>query len=309
MSYFVPYVDSTGIHMPTYEDRLENLETAYQSIFGLDASLDPSVPDAQLLSVFAKALDDTSALVVQAFNSRNPMYASGQALDLLLAQYGLTRSSGESDASARARITSSLSGRGAGSYDALVGALLNVPAVSMKYKLYINESNSTDANGIPGHTIALVTYAGNQARVAKALFDTKAPGVGTYGSVSETVQDANGNNHTVYFSRPTYKMTYVYPYIKVLSGGSQSDIQAAVVPAVMDYINSLEIGGTFNIPKLYGVIYAARPEIANTFVVTDIQACFAGDQQMTRDLLQCGWNEMFYVGTAAYPNVEIHFIT
>ena len=85
------------------------------------------------------------------------------------------------------------------------------------------------------------------------------------------------------------------------------DIQAAVVPAVMAYIDSLEIGGALNIPKLYGVIYAAKPEIANTFVVTDIQACFAGDQSMTRDLLQCGWNDMFYAGTAAYPNVEIRF--
>ena len=28
MSYFAPYIDSSGIHMPTYEDRLEDLVTA-----------------------------------------------------------------------------------------------------------------------------------------------------------------------------------------------------------------------------------------------------------------------------------------
>ena len=87
MSYFAPYIDSAGIHMPTYEDRLSELEAAYRSIFGIEAGLDPAVPDYQLLSVFARALDDTSALVLQAYNSRNPMYASGQALDLLLPQY------------------------------------------------------------------------------------------------------------------------------------------------------------------------------------------------------------------------------
>ena len=59
MAYFAPYIDSTGIHLPTYEDRLQNLADSYRSIFGVDAVLDPSVPDYQLLSVIAKALDDT----------------------------------------------------------------------------------------------------------------------------------------------------------------------------------------------------------------------------------------------------------
>ena len=86
MPYFTPYIDASGIHMPTYEDRLEDLVTAYRNIFGIGAELSPAVPDYQLLSVFAKALDDTSALVVQDFNSRNPMFASGAALDLLLPQ-------------------------------------------------------------------------------------------------------------------------------------------------------------------------------------------------------------------------------
>jgi len=148
MSYFAPYIDSAGIHIPTYEDRLTELESAYRSIFGIEAGLDPAVPDYQLLSVFARALDDTSALVLQAYNSRNPMYASGRALDLLLPQYGLARQAGETDAEARARIRSSLS-QGTGSYDALVAALLRVPAADMKYRLYVNEENTTDGNGIP----------------------------------------------------------------------------------------------------------------------------------------------------------------
>ena len=91
MSYFQPYIDETGLHMPTYEDRLQALCDSYRSIFGQDAALEPAVPDYQLLSVFAKALDDASALMLQVYNSRNPAYASGQALDLLLPMYGITR--------------------------------------------------------------------------------------------------------------------------------------------------------------------------------------------------------------------------
>ena len=91
MSYFAPYIDETGLHMPTYEERLEDLCTAYRAIFGPEAELSPAVPDYQLLSVLARALDDTAALVLAAYNSRNPAYAQGQALDLLLPQVGLRR--------------------------------------------------------------------------------------------------------------------------------------------------------------------------------------------------------------------------
>ena len=60
MAYFSPYIDGSGGHMPTYEDRLDELVSSYRSIFGVDSELSESVPDYQLLSIFAKALDDTS---------------------------------------------------------------------------------------------------------------------------------------------------------------------------------------------------------------------------------------------------------
>ncbi len=91
MSYFAPYLDQTGLHIPTYADRLEALLSAYRSIFGAEASLSESSPDYQLLSVFARALDDFSALLVSFFSSGNPNYASGAALDLLLPLQALTR--------------------------------------------------------------------------------------------------------------------------------------------------------------------------------------------------------------------------
>ena len=29
MSYFPPYIDETGMHMPTYEERMQDLEEAW----------------------------------------------------------------------------------------------------------------------------------------------------------------------------------------------------------------------------------------------------------------------------------------
>ncbi|MCR4876506.1 MAG: hypothetical protein K5922_04995, partial [Clostridiales bacterium] len=92
MAYFAPYIDETGLHIPTYEDRLQALLDSYRSIFGMEVNLAESAPDYQLLSVFARALDDLSAGMVDLFASRNPNYAAGTALDFLLPLHGLTRS-------------------------------------------------------------------------------------------------------------------------------------------------------------------------------------------------------------------------
>ena len=89
--YFAPYIDSSGVHIPTYQDRMDALLASYQTIFGEAAALSVSSPDYQLLSLFARALDDLSQLLLADFSSRNPQYAAGTALDLLLPLAGLTR--------------------------------------------------------------------------------------------------------------------------------------------------------------------------------------------------------------------------
>ena len=89
--YFTLYIDGNGVHIPTYEDRMEALVASYRNIFGQDVNLEISSPDYQLLSVFAKALDDLSQIVLVDFASRNPQYASGVGLDLLMPLHGLVR--------------------------------------------------------------------------------------------------------------------------------------------------------------------------------------------------------------------------
>ena len=89
--YFAPYIATDGVHMPSYADRLEDLLSAYRAIFGADVNLEISSPDYQLLSVFARAMDDLTQMIAVDFVSRNPQYATGTGLDLLLPLHGLTR--------------------------------------------------------------------------------------------------------------------------------------------------------------------------------------------------------------------------
>ena len=290
ISYFAPYIDDTGIHMPTYEDRLSDLCEAYRNIFGVDAELNTAVPDYQLLSVLVKALDDTSALVVQAYNSRNPQYAAGNALDLLLPMYGMTRAAGETDAEVRSRINRSLASRGAGSADAIVAAVLQLQYVK-DAKLYINDTDSTDARGIPAHSLAMVVRNGYANSIAQAIYDKKAPGIGTWGSTTANAVDAQGNAVPVSFSRSSARYVYVNLFIQLFNGLSQDTVKNAIQPAILDFINTRRIGETLIIPQIYGIAYAAAPEIAKDFVILDIQVSEPGASSVVRDRITCSWNE------------------
>ena len=103
MSYFQPYIDEEGLHIPTYDDRLAELVDEYNSALG--ASLAEDDPDYQFLAIFAKKLDDVSGLIAQVFNSWDPAAASDATLDLLLPLYGIVRENGEDDNAVRSRIS------------------------------------------------------------------------------------------------------------------------------------------------------------------------------------------------------------
>ena len=305
MSYFAPYIDGTGLHMPTYEDRLEELSESYRAIFGPEAALTEAVPDYQLLSVFARALDDVSALVLQAYNSRSPAYAAGAALDLLLPQYGLCRRRGETDAEVRGRISAALAARGAASADSLLAAVRSVPNVR-KAKLYVNDTEETDGNGLPAHSVAVVAQGGNALKIAEAIYAKKAPGIGTYGSTAQRVTDENGRQHTVRFSRNTDRAAFLYFTIKRLEGCDDAAVEAAIRPAVLEFVNQgLDIAQPLIVPQLYGVAYAAAGALAGTFAINDIQAGTAGMVVNTREKVDCAWNEK--ISTVADGGISFEF--
>ena len=294
MSYFQPYIDASGIHMPTYEDRLQDFCSAYRSIFGQEAELSPAVPDYQLLSVFAKALDDTSALVLSAYNARNPQYAAGQALDLLLPQYGITRAEGETDASVRARLHNALAGNGIFSLDAMEAAIRDVPNVT---DLLIRV-NDTDAavDSIPAHTIAALVMNGNAGKIAEAIYTKKPPGIGTSGTLTRQVSDGRGNTVPISFSRPTILMIQFVIMVHAYDGFDQAAVQAALRAALIQHVNGeMRIGEAINLPQLYGMLYKAAGDYASTFAITDFYA--VGAFETTREKIVPAWNQKFWMDT------------
>ena len=289
MSYFAPYIDETGLHMPTYEERLEELMTAYRQIFGEGIVLDPAVPDYQLLSVFARALDDTSALVLDEYHSRNPGYATGTGLDLAAQQYGISRFSGETDAQLRIRMGAAMASKGCASAETLLAALKSLRYVR-DAAVYVNDGDSADANGIPGHSIACVVYSGLPAEIRETIWKKKAPGIGTYGSSSGSYTDSDGNEHTISYSAPSSTQVTIVVKVRTLkSDFVLADQEDSLRTAIVNFVQALGIGKPLIISQLYGVCYSAVPETLRTsFMVTDILSSAAG--QAHGDLYPCAWN-------------------
>lgn len=297
MSYFPPYIDADGIHMPTYAERLEDLCSAYRSVFGQEAELTPAVPDYQLLSVFVRALDDVSAFVVQAYNSRNPAYASGQALDLLLPQYGITRNSGETDAEVRARMNRALSGNGNFSLEAMESEIRNIPSVE-DVKIRVNDGDAP-VDGIPAHTIAALVQSGNAGRIAEAIFRKKPPGIGTSGSLTRQVSDGRGNTVSISFSRPSLVLLQFRVVVKAYDGFDQAAVKAKMAEALFAHVNKeIHIGEAMNIPGLYGMLYQAAGSLASTFAITDLVANTYA-YGTCREKITPAWNERFWMDSVA----------
>ena len=304
MSYFPPYIDSSGIHMPTYEDRLQDLCSAYRSIFGLDAELNPAVPDYQLLSVFAKALDDASAFMVAGYNSRNPEYASGQALDLLLPTYGLSRLPGETDAEARARVKKALASLGCCTVDAMEAEIRKVPNVT-QILIRVNDENST-VDGIPAHNIAAYVNNGNAGLIANAIWAKKPPGIGTYGSVSRTVTDSEGNQHTVKFSRPVQQFLIVHVVLRAYTGFDRTAVENAIRTDLMNCVNAvMDIGEDLNVPQLYGRLYQAAGNLASTFAISDLNIT-STSQIEEREKLNSVWNGKWIINSTDNITIQIN---
>ncbi len=91
MSYFAPYIDATGLHIPVYSDILASLVASAQQIYGSDIYLGTDSQDYQFISAFAAMVNDSNQLLQAVYNARSPVTAIGSALDGVVAINGVPR--------------------------------------------------------------------------------------------------------------------------------------------------------------------------------------------------------------------------
>ena len=86
-----PTIDRNGIHCPQFSEVLAYLEDQYRAIFGDDIYLGNDSQDGQFLGVLAKAINDSNAACVSAYNSFSPATAQGNGLSNMVKMNGIRR--------------------------------------------------------------------------------------------------------------------------------------------------------------------------------------------------------------------------
>ncbi|EML4892994.1 baseplate J/gp47 family protein [Klebsiella oxytoca] len=155
----------------------------------------------------------------------------------------------ETDAQLRVRQSQSVALASLTPFDAVDGAIANVEGVT-RHKLFENDTETTDANGLPAHSISAIVEGGDATEIANTIRSVKGQGVTTYGTTAVIVTDKYGNPYTIRFSRPVDVPVYVSITLKALNGYS-SQVGDEIKAAVAAYINSLAIGDSVLLSRVY----------------------------------------------------------
>lgn len=175
----------------------------------------------------------------------------------------------ETDAELRRRQTFSTALPSLTVLDGTVGAVASLAGVT-RFRGYENDSNATDANGIPAHSIAIVVEGGDQQAIGDAIAIKKTPGTGTYGTTTVTTYDQYGLPNLINFFRPTPATIGVEVTVQALTGYTTgfADLIAAAVAAS---IQALEIGDDVLITKLYVPANLPGQAAGATFDITQLR--------------------------------------
>lgn len=127
----------------------------------------------------------------------------------------------ETDYNLRIRRARSVALPSRGYFDGLYGALVDIDSVT-SVKLLENTTGSTDANGVPGHSIwaivaAPVSTAINN-EIANAIYVKRNAGCGMKGSVSVPVTQVDNSLFAVLFDRPTAQNLWIQLSVHPITG-------------------------------------------------------------------------------------------
>lgn len=125
----------------------------------------------------------------------------------------------ESDAALRIRRAASVSLPSRGFLEGLEGALLDIENVKQAIVLE-NVTNSTDANGIPGHSIWCIVDAPSTANadIANAIYVKRNAGCGMKGAIDVPIVQIDGSTFDILFDNPTPVLIYINLSIAAVTG-------------------------------------------------------------------------------------------
>lgn len=163
----------------------------------------------------------------------------------------------ETDDELRIRRALSASRVGKATPEAIARAIEALQGVTEAFVIG-NRTLVTDGDGRPGKSYEVVVVGGELQNIADTIWDVGPAGIETYGSINVSVEDSNGDFHTINFSRPVVDyITFEVDYTLYSEEAFPSNGVQAIKDAIMAYADSHAIIGEDVIPqRYYGGIFS-----------------------------------------------------
>ncbi len=138
----------------------------------------------------------------------------------------------ETDEDLRVRRRESVAFGATAVVDAIFAGVANIDGVD-KSRVYENDLDVADANGIPAHHIEVVTSgSGDDLEIATSIFDRKTAGTGTNGTTDTNVTDSQGIDHNISHQKAVLVPIYIDMDLTTNSSypaSGDDDIKQAIV--------------------------------------------------------------------------------
>lgn len=118
--------------------------------------------------------------------------------------------------------------------DSICSQLINNVANVESATGYENETDDTDSEGRPPHSVEIIVDGGEASEIAAIILDKKAAGIQTFGDIEVEVATKYGDAVPVRFNRPEY----VYTWLKVTLDADSSYLPTNYANLTIDSILS-----------------------------------------------------------------------
>lgn len=139
----------------------------------------------------------------------------------------------ETDANMRIRRAKSVALPAKGAIDGLFGGLSQLEDLT-EVKIFENVTNSTDADGIPAHSIWVIVDGGDDEDIADVIYKYRSMGCGMRGAETVAVEQVDGSEIDISFDRVIEEELSIYFHAESISNGI-IDIEALKTALAAQY--------------------------------------------------------------------------
>jgi len=183
----------------------------------------------------------------------------------------------------------------------IAGGIGSLQEVS-RCKVYENDTDATDENGIPSHSIAAVVEGGLEADIAEQIYLRKGPGCGTYGDVAVQYVNVDGLITNIHFFRPEYVTVNISITVKRRPGYT-ADVKPKIQELIKTYLLGLDIGTGVTLTALYTTVLSLITNLSvPIFSPIELLVGREGESMGTTDMI-LAFNQLALAGTITVVEV------